>query len=344
MLPHGSDRVRVAGDKIILFSRISKGWQARVLAANLRPEHPGTAVLWDEQYYEVIDAGVMQGGGVRYVLAAWRDEHVFRDVQTYDDASEAALAADYELAKRQRSRSKIVWLFSILLGHLPAPVQNRLANEYGVSAPRMTLVSTIPSVVLLSICVWLYAGARLEQGPSPVPGWLWLIALLMLSDSATRYFVFMTQNRATGSLPGTIVYAILSLIAPQRFPWLRERGAQTFMLAPEEDVVVRDQLQMRAPLFTLLSPAEQQRLAEWGGVAYTAPSYAPAIIILIGALLGAISLLPRVRGDGGISAFLSLAAAAVLVGEQLVHLYPLQHRPTGSVLAPLVRPFVKRYL
>src|ERR1051325_3910638 len=307
MLPHGSDRVRVAGDKIILFSRITKGWQARVLAANLRPEHPGTAVLWDEQYYEVIDAGVMQGGGVRYVLAAWRDEHVFRDVQTYDDASEAALAADYELAKRQRSRSKIVWLFSILLGHLPAPVQNRLANEYGVSAPRMTLVSTIPSVVLLSICVWLYAGARLEQGPSPVPGWLWLIA-------------------------------------PQRFPWLRERGAQTFMLAPEEDVVVRDQLQMRAPLFTLLSPAEQQRLAERYGFDYREHAYAPAIIILIGALLGAISLLPRVRGDGGISAFLSLAAAAVLVVEQLVRLYTLQHRPTGSVLAPLVRPFVKRYL
>ncbi len=344
MQPHGSDRVRAAGDKILLFSRISKGWQPRVAATNVRGEHPGTAVLWDEQYYEVIEAGVMQGGGVRYVLAAWRDEHVFRDFQVYDDESEARLSADFEQAKRQRSRGKMVWLASIVLGHLPAPVQNRLANEYGVTAPRMTVISTIPSIVLLGICVWLWVGAKLAGEGSPVPGWVWLIAAFMLLDSAVRYLSFMTSNRATGSLPGTIVYAILSLIAPKQFPWPRERGAQSFMLAPEADVVVRDDLYMRAPLLTLLSPAEQHALAERYGFDYRAHAYAPAIIILCGALLGVITLLPSVRGNGGVSAFLSFGVAAVLTIEQVVRLYALQHRPAGSVLAPLVRPFVKRYL
>ncbi|HJQ36496.1 MAG TPA: hypothetical protein VKB93_05110 [Thermoanaerobaculia bacterium] len=341
---HGSDRVRVAGEKILLFSRISKGWQARVPATNIRGEHPGTAVLWDEQYYEVIEAGVMQGGGVRYVLAAWRDEHVFRDFQVYDDESEARIAADFEQAKRQRSVGKFVWLASMLLGHLPAPVQNRLANEYGVTAPRMTALSTIPSVVLLGVCVWLYASARLEVAASPVPGWLWAIAFGMTFDSAVRYLGYMTTNRALGSLPGTIVYAILSVVAPKRFPWPRERGNESFMIAPEEDVVLRDDLHMRAPLLTLLSPAEQRALAERYGFDYREHAYAPAVIILCGALLGVISLLPSVRGNGGVSAFLSFGVAALLTIEQIIRLYALQHRPAGSVLAPLVRPFVRRYL
>lgn len=344
MQPRGSDRVRVAGEKIILFSRLSKGWQARVPGGNLRSEHPGTAVLWDEQYYEVIEAAVMQGGGVRYVLAAWRDEHVFRDFQTYDDESEARIAEDYALAKRQRSRGKMVWLSSVILGHLPAPVQNRLANEFGVTAPRMTLVSTFPSVVLLGICAWLYAGSRLEQTRSPVPFWLWLIALFMLADSGVRFFGAMLTNRAMGSLPGTILYAILSLLAPRRFPWPRERGLQSYMLAPEADVVVRDDLHMRAPLFTLLTPAEQERLADRYGFDYREHAYAPAVILLATALMGVISLLPRVRGGGGVSAFLSMAVAAALLVEQIVRLYSFQYRPAGSMLAPLVRPFVKRYL
>ena len=344
MQPHGSDRVRAAGDKIRLFSRISKGWQPRVPATNIRGEHPGTAVLWDEQYYEVIEAGVMQGGGVRYVLAAWRDEHVFRDFQVYDDDSEARLAADFEQAKRQRSRGKLVWLSSMVLGHLPAPVQNRLANEYGVAAPRMTALSTIPSVVLLGICVWLYVGAKLDMTRSPVPGWVWMITMFMLLDSAVRYLGYMTTHRAMGSVPGTIVYAVLTLIAPKQFPWPRERGIQSFMIAPEDDVAARDDLHMRAPLFTLLSTAEQRVLAERYGFDYREHAYAPALILLCGALLGVITLLPSVRGNGGITAVLSFGVAALLTIEQIVRLYALQHRPAGSVLAPLVRPFVKRYL
>jgi hypothetical protein len=238
----------------------------------------------------------------------------------------------------------MVWLASIVLGHLPAPVQNRLANEYGVTAPRMTVLSTIPSLVLLGICVWVYTSARMKMEASPVPTWVWLIALFMLADSAARYLSFMTSNRAMGSLPGTIVYAILSLIAPRQFPWPRERGSESFMIAPEADVAARDDLHMRAPLFTLLSPAEQHALAERYGFDYRAHAYAPAIIILSGALLGVITLLPKVRGNGGISAVLSFAVAALLTIEQIVRLYALQHRPAGSVLAPLVRPFVRRYL
>ena len=340
----GSDRVRVAGDKIILFARIAKGWIARVPRSHTRSEHPGTAVLWDEHYYEVLNADVMQGGGIRYVLTAWRDDMIFRDFQTYDDAAEARIAADWEAAMRQRKHGKLAWASGMILGHLPAPIQNRIANEYGISAPRMTVISTIPSLVLLGTCVWLYASAKMKMEASPVPVWVWMIAMYSLAESAMRYQVYMSQSRAMGSLPGTIVYAILSLLAPQRFPWPRERGAETFTLAPDEDITRLDAVRMRMPLFTLLSPAEQHRLAQRYDFDYREHAYPPAYILLCGALFGVIVEFQRVRGAGGISAWISFVVAGVLVIEQLVRLATFSRRPAGSVLAPVVRLFVRSYL
>lgn len=344
LTPRGSDRVRVAGDKIILFSRIAKGWTARVPRSGTHSEHPGTAVLWDERYYEVLHADVMQGGGIRYVLFAWRDDMTIRDFQLYDDASEARIAADWEAVMRQRKHGRLAWLSGLVLGHLPAPIQNRLANEYGVSAPRMTVISTIPSLVLLGVCAWLYASAQLKVEPSPMPTWVWLIAIYSVFESTARYLVYMGQNRAMGSLPGTIVYAILSILAPQRFPWPRERGAETFTLAPDEDTVRLDRVRMRMPLFTLLSPAEQHRLAQRYDYDYREHAYTPAYILLCGALFGVIMEFQRVRGNGGISAWISFVVAGVLMVEQLVRLATFSRRPAGSVLAPVVRLFVRSYL
>jgi len=345
MLPYGSDRVRVTGDKIILFSRISKGWHPRVPRTNTRAEHPGTAVMWEEQYFEVLNADVMPGGGIRYVLAAWQDEHTFRVVETYDAETEALRIADYHTARRQRRFSKTAQLLGVIFGHLPAPIQNRIANEYGVTAHRMTLISIIPSMVLLGICVWYYADARLKQTASIIPEWLWALALLMLVDSAARFLVVMLQSRPQGSLPGTVLYFALWKIAPKRFPSpVEERGRGVFMLTPEEDIALRDKMHMRGPLLSLLTPAEQRSIAERFDYQYKQHAFAPAIIILIGAGVGAISSYVKVADSGGFSALVSLVVAGGLTIEQIVRLFALQRGPAGSVLAPLVRPFVRDYL
>ena len=345
MLTHGSDRVRVVGEKVFLYSPISKGWTARVPRQNLHSEHPGTAVLWDEQYFEVISAEVAQGGGVRYVLAPWRDDHVIRVFDQYDAESEARRIADYNAAITQRRRSPLVSMFGIVLGHLPAPVQNRLGNEYGVSPPRMTLVSLVPSLVLLGVCVWLYVDARLRMAASPVPFWVWLLALAMLADSAVRFLVVMLQNRAQGSLVGSILYSIVYLIVPDRLPSPTvERGRGIFMLEPDEEIAQRDALRMREPLFTFLTPAEQQHLAERFGFEYRRHAFFPAIVILVCALLGAISSYVKVADSGSISALISLIVSGGLTIEQIVRLYTLQRRPAGSVLAVLVRPFLRQFL
>ena len=64
--------------RIVLASRVEKGWTARVAKTLTSPEHPGTAVLCEDQYYEVLEASVQAQGGVRYVLAPWAEEHAIR--------------------------------------------------------------------------------------------------------------------------------------------------------------------------------------------------------------------------------------------------------------------------
>src|SRR5579872_4419458 len=99
MQAFGSDRVRPGdGQQIILSSRLSKGWTT----GNERI--PGTAVLWDERYFEVV--GIEQvPQGFRYVLEPWRDHHTMRLTDRYDAESEAQRVDEHRnTLKRETSR------------------------------------------------------------------------------------------------------------------------------------------------------------------------------------------------------------------------------------------------
>ena len=57
MRAYGSDRIRPLDDgAVVLSCRLPKaGWTARVEKTLTRSEHPGTAILWDDAYYEVVE-------------------------------------------------------------------------------------------------------------------------------------------------------------------------------------------------------------------------------------------------------------------------------------------------
>src|SRR2546430_17568120 len=95
MQPYGSDRVRARDDgAIVLSCRFAKeGWQPRVEKTLTTAEHPGTAILWDEECYEVVDVDASDAG-VSYILAPWAEHHTMRAPMTYDAAGEARRFAD----------------------------------------------------------------------------------------------------------------------------------------------------------------------------------------------------------------------------------------------------------
>lgn len=336
MRPYGSDRVRVVAGKVILHSRLSKGWTPRTPKTLTSAEFPGTAVLWDDEYYEVVSADALPAGGVRYVLDKWRDEHAIRVFDAYSEESEARIRNDHETATRQRRYSVLARLSAMLLGHLPGPVQERLANQLGLFPARMTLMSLIPPVVLFSICVWLYAGARLEQARSPVPAWLWMFALFMMVDSAVRFLIAMSQNRGSGSMPGTLVYAIYCLVTGKR----KEPPKLLPAEAPKE-IAAMDSVQWRTWMFTLLPSNEQRALAERYDYDYRKDSYAVAGGILAVGVAGILSSIPKLKDFGGL---VSLIVASLIAIEQTIRLTTFKKGPSGSIFAILVRPFIKDLL
>ena len=347
MHPYGGDRLRNAGGKIILQAAIPKGWVARK-PKGVHAEYPGTAVLWDGEYFEVITAERASETAVRYVLEPWRDDHVIRDFQQYDEATEARRLADHRAAAAQRKKSVLSRLSGIVLGHFPVHVQEHLQNEFGVTPSRMTIVSCIPSVVLLGACVWFQSEAKLEQVASPVPFWLGPLALLLVLESAIRFLVAMTQGRGIGSMLGTLGYVLVWYAMPIRRSWPSPfdpgRGHKSFTLPPSDEVALRDSLEMRAPWFTLLSVREQERLAERFGYDYRQHASAIAWLILTSTTLGVVRSVMKIADGGTLSTFVSLIVAGGLAIEQVRRLGTFKRGPAGSVLGIFVRPFVRRFL
>jgi hypothetical protein len=340
MQPFGSDRLRQAGEKMILLSAIPKGWTPRVPKTNTSAEYAGTAVLWEDEYFEVVEAVAAEGERVRYVLAPWREEHTIRTFESYDPDSEARRLADYQLVRKQSRASAASRWSGFLLGHLPGPVQLRMQNELGVMPSRMTIASCIPPIALFAVCVMFAVEATITGGRSPIPSWLSLLAGFMFVESLVRMTVALSTSRGIGSVLGTIAYIVFRRELPAP-----ERGSNAmFTLPPSEEVAQNDALMMKAPLLTLLSRAEQERLAERHGFDYRKHAYGLTWTMLVFAILGVVSSYGKVAGDGSITALLSLLIALAVAAEQVFRLMRLPRGPAPSVFGALVRPFVRDVL
>lgn len=348
MLAYGGDRVREAGGKIILHAAISKGWTPRRAKSNVHAEFPGTAVLWGEQYFEVIAADLLPAGGVRYVLEPWRESHTIRVFDQYDEAAEARRLEDYRAALAQQKKSTGARFAGVFLGLFPRHVQEYLENELGISPARMTITSCILSVILLGVCAWAYVDATMREQPSPVPLWLWILALALVFESGIRFNVAMSQSRGIASLFGIFLYIFFWLLPPVRRKWPSPfavaRGHALFTLPPPDDVALRDKLQTRSAFMTLLMPEEQARLADRYGWDYRKDAFVMAWIILVSCAIGAVSSAVKVMDSGSLSAFVALLVAGMLTIEQIRRLIVLKRGPAGSILGIFVRPFMRDLL
>jgi hypothetical protein len=346
MLTHGSDRARRVGERVILHSAIPKGWTPRTPKTLTNAEHPGTTVLWDDEYFEVVEASATPSGGVTYMLMPWREEHTIRTLEQYDADSEALRIADHARAAKQR-RSRVGAIFSgVFLGFLPAPVQTHLENELGVRATRMTLLSCIPPVVLLGACALAAVNARMNHTPAPFPFFVWPIVQLLTFESVIRFLVVMSQNRPMGSFFGVLGYAIYRALSPKRtqLPPMTSRGESVAFVEPTTDVALRDSFNVKEPLLTLLAPAEQKLLTDRFGFDHRRTGFAVAWVILVAAALGAATSYIELSQSGSFTSLLSMLIAAGVALEQALRLSKLRREPVGSIFGAIVRPLVRNLL
>jgi hypothetical protein len=346
MLPvYGKDRCRESGGRVILLSAIPKGWTARTPAAGTHAEYPGTTVEWAGRMFEVVEAAPA-GEGVRYVLLPWREDHVIRTLDQYDDEAERRRLDDFAKAQKQRRVSLTARFAGMFLGYLPAPVQNRLQNELGLYPARMTILSCIPPLVLLGICVLDAVEAHMKGHAPRLPGALTLLAALLVAESAVRFFVAMSQNRGMGSFLGVIGYSIYWALSRNRAalasPFDEPGDRATFTLPPPPEVAAADRLETLSTFLALLPVSDQKMLAE--RTAYDYRRHAPglAIGILFFSVLGVVSM--SGRAGSSVSATLSFFAALAVAVEQVLRLVKLRTGPAASMFGFVVRPFVRNFL
>lgn len=183
-----------------------KPWKARLPGGAMAPPFPGTAVQFEGELYEVVEAQATgHGAPFLYKLRPWEEDSPPRQVVPY--TVEACLrAAEERAAERRRIRvSHVLAWTSPILGLLPADVQRWIERHYNVSASRATLTS---GLALLGPSFYaVIRGLALIMSPAParrggIP-WddLLPFSSYLMAESLTRLGVAGYANDPLGSLP-----------------------------------------------------------------------------------------------------------------------------------------------
>ena len=347
--PFGNDRVETGPEGIWIVCRAPKGWHPRRGRSDTSSEFPGTAVRWEAELFEVVEAISHPDGNVRYRLEPWPDRHAVRSIETYDAASETARPLIEANHRKSVLLRRLAILFSPVLGHLPGPVQERMESEFGAPARAMTIVSALPLFALGAVSGLFslagMVGAAFEAGGSvsAIPHLLpFPVAIYLMFESGLRLAVAFLQARPVGSLPGALLYSIFRAFqGGAGLPALSTKGSP-----PSPERALSDRFRMIEPLLALL-PAEEQEgyerrfgmeVLRWGNVT--------AVLLLIIGLANVLTSLAIFgAGGGGLGDLLWLLAGVGLSLEQIGRLRRIARgQPSGSFLGVLVRPLARRLL
>jgi hypothetical protein len=350
MQAYGSDRLGLREDGTATLScRTAKqNWQARIPKTLTAPQHPGTAVAWDGEYWEIVDFEVTQSG-VRYTLARWPDSAAMRLVDRYDEVAEAERVLGRKRAQVRETGRKAATLLGFLTGHLPANVQMHLAENIGTNPARLTMISAIPPFAVFGFYAVAMVGngiPSLEHRWVPPPIIMGLLAYLAV-DSLVRFLFALSRGHPMGSVFGMIGYAIYYGLARDRsklaVPFAPARGSSVKTTELPPDAKLQSDLALVEPLFSLLDERDQQTVAQRYGVDYRSTASTLAGILLVFSLLGVITSIGSAF-HLHLSGFVSLVVAGGLLAEQVWRFFKFPQGPAPSVLRVLVRPFLTRYL
>ena len=357
--PYGSDRIETLEDgSVAIRCLFSKGWVQRRPKTPTSAEHPGTAVRWEERFFEVVAIEPSAPAGLRYLLSPWDEKHVFRVVANYDDASEKARAEE----RRQSNRRQRNWLTTLVLapltGLLPGPVQEEMEREFGASGPLLTFISIVLPFFFGSFCfVWLLivmmAGVQGVDATNQMSRFFSIPVLLfgsgLLLESVIRLVVSVAQQKPIGSVLGVVPYAFYSAVRAMRHrgtPAAEKRLEPELLHAPpDRDAREREREDLYRAMhavLSFLSPGEQMHLVERFGFDPARSGRLTARIVFVGGLVLFLnSLLAFMGGIAGFGSLITLVLGGFLLVEQVNRLRKIaQGMPAPSLLGRLVRPWV----
>ena len=186
--------------------------------------------------------------------------------------------------------------------------------------------------------LWIVSGMTAN---TPRPFLVFIVTGYLFIETSFRFGAAWLTGRPAGSAIGIIGYLLYYYSVADRrravSPYAREKGTIITISETPAERAVTDALLMREALVTLLSPADQARVATRFGYDYRHQSSLIAMLILFFAAIGVATSLHR-------GAVISLIAASIIAAEQLYRLAVLRSRPAGSILGIAARPFVRKLL
>ncbi len=182
---------------VVISPRLDFGWRAA------RGRVPGTAVLWREHPYEVVDRAAA-GKGHRWVLRPWDESSAMRDVVPLDSASVAA-AGVLAVAQRRGVRNRLGTMVLLpILGLAPARVQKRWEGDWFFPAELATWISA--AVEILGGGVGLIQSLALAAGGEwflpPVLRFMTVVGPLMVLEAIVRMVLAAAEQEPVGSVLG----------------------------------------------------------------------------------------------------------------------------------------------
>jgi len=355
--PFGADRVEPIPDGgVWLICGEPTGWIPRRGRAHTPGEFPGTAVRWETDIFEVVEALAGEDGTQRYRLEPWPDRHAIRAIQEYDATSRERRSRERAGYRKSVAKRRLAILFAPILGHLPGPVQARMESEFGAPAFGMTVASALP-LFALGLVSWLYSMALaygtglFASGPGPpeggasssaIPALLPLpLAVYLVVENGLRLGLAFLRTEPVGSLPGAFAYAIVNAFRGKR---PLSRPFSGFPASPAQ--ALQDRYRMLEAFLGLLTPEEQEGLARRFGFEPLRRGRRTAVLLLVvGGSNVLASIIAFAAGAAGIADLLWLLTGAALSAEQIARLRRIgEGKPAGSVLGAFVRPMAETLL
>ena len=218
------------------------GWVPHSAGDFGRAEHPGSAIRYHDQVYEVMCSEETTEGGYafRYCLRPWNPQYVIRHLVDYTlQAQRDAAESRDEMARAERLRSLILWLFPIA-GFAPDPLQREWEKKTGLSL----------SLISIGSALFGFAVAFSLRGGLEETRFVYVIYYLAL-ESFARLLWIAVSHCPHGSLLLTLPYLLWEGLEQRRHPEsAQEAGAA---LHTREDEVRADRsgnpLQVRSRYF-----------------------------------------------------------------------------------------------
>jgi hypothetical protein len=311
--PRGDDGWRVSS------RRLKLPWTRRV------GTHPGSAVVWLGEAYEVV-AKEVSGSGQGWILQPWSDPEVMRAVFQLDTAWIDAHAATDESHRRGRVLRLMSFPVAPLLALAPARFQRRWRDSWGFPASMATFVSAVlelaaGSVGLVQLLALTFGADWFLPGLCRVFA---VIGPVLSADAIVRLSAVAAQAEPVGSILGL---PLVLLDRAKRRAELSDRG--------HPPTIVRTTIV--TAVMCIAPRTYQERWARHLGVR-------PVWFTLLGAgaeLVGGWINLEQGATDGG---FPTLTVNLYFLVEAVARFALLMStgRPVGSVLGWIVRPLLAR--